>query len=160
MERLGFHWAEFHEIWYSGGFLNNSVEGTQVGLKKRSLHAGLCTFVIIPRWILLIFRNDSGKICRKYQNTYFLFNLSSNFTQNRVAYEFMWIKYDGARQTTKAARIQTHSQYVIFINFNLPKMVTRTRLNVLLHLYCHCFDVNENIPFTIFEIGACKLNPL
>jgi len=48
----------------------------------------------------------------------------------------------------------------MFIFIKRASMVTRTRLNVTLHLYCHfLFDVNENIPFTVVEFGVCYCNP-
>ena len=39
-----------------------------------TLHEDLCTFVVIPRWILPRLRNVSDKRCRKNQNTHFMFN--------------------------------------------------------------------------------------
>ena len=53
-EQFGSHWKDFHKIWYLSNFLK-SVEKIQVLLKcfKNNPHLHeICTFTIIPRWIL------------------------------------------------------------------------------------------------------------
>ena len=55
-----------------------------------TLHAHVCTFMTISRWILLRMRNFSDKSCREDRNTHFVFN-NSLFPpfENRAVYE-MW----------------------------------------------------------------------
>jgi hypothetical protein len=77
MKHLGFHWTDFHEIWYKEFFENMPRKFTFHSNLTRitgSLHGHLCTFMIIPRWILLRMSYVSDKSCRENQNTQFMFN--------------------------------------------------------------------------------------
>jgi hypothetical protein len=70
-----------------------SVEKIQVSLKSDKnngyLLENLCTFSIIPRFILLKMRNVSEKTCRETQNTHFVFsNLFS--PENHAVCEIIW----------------------------------------------------------------------
>jgi hypothetical protein len=57
-----------------------------------TLHEDRYTFFIISRTLLLKMRNVSDKICKKNQNTYFMFN-NFFFFENRTAYEIMWKRF-------------------------------------------------------------------
>ena len=63
------------DIW---GFCNNLLRKLKIdeNLTKITgiLNNDLCTFMIIPGWILLRMRKFSDKICRENQNTHFMFN--------------------------------------------------------------------------------------
>jgi len=54
------------------------VEKIQFSLNRKritvTLHEDQYIFLIIPRSVLLGMRNVSGKICREYQNTHFVFH--------------------------------------------------------------------------------------
>jgi hypothetical protein len=80
---LSSHWMDFHEIWYSTIFWK-SIMTMEVSLKSDKINRyfaeDLCVFMIISQWILLRMRNVSDKICRKNQNTHFMFN--KLFTKN------------------------------------------------------------------------------
>jgi len=75
MEQLGFHWTDFHKIWYLK-VLKKSVEKIQVSLKsdknrgyfymKTNIH-----FFITSRSFFLRMRNVSDKSCKENQNTKF-----------------------------------------------------------------------------------------
>ena len=113
-----------------------------------------CTFFIISRSVLLRVRNVSDKSCTEIQNTHFVF--SNFFFANRTVCEIMWKKYGWSRQVTAdnmkwhtriACRTpkttNTHSQYIILIDFSTATMVARTGLNATLHVHyclsCHTF---------------------
>jgi hypothetical protein len=66
-----------------------------------TLHEDLCAFMIISPWILLIVGNVSDKICRKNQNTHFMF---SNFFLDRDVYEIMWENIGRNRQATDGSK--------------------------------------------------------
>ena len=76
IEQLGFHWTDFHEIFW--GIFQKSVEKIQVSLKSDdiyvlgSLHKDLCTFTITSRSVLLRIRNVSDKGCSENQNTFYV----------------------------------------------------------------------------------------
>ena len=54
-----------------------------------TLHEDHNTFFIISRSVLLRMKNVSEKLCRKNQNTYFVFN-NFFFFENCTVYEIMW----------------------------------------------------------------------
>jgi hypothetical protein len=79
MEKLGFHWTDFPEIWYLSIF-RKTVEKIQVALKSDknngTLHEEQYTYMVISHSDLFRMRNVSDRSCRKYQNTHFM---SRNF---------------------------------------------------------------------------------
>jgi len=91
MEQLGFHWMDFHEIWYWRTFLN-SIEKIQVSLKsdKNKGH-----FTWRPIFIFLYLAHFflewemfPKKVVEKIKNTYFVF--STFFFENSAVYKNMW----------------------------------------------------------------------
>jgi hypothetical protein len=65
----GFSWSptlEYFQKIFGFGWNLTRITGT--------VHGGLCTFMIIYRWVLLEMRNASDKSCTEYQNTHFVFN--------------------------------------------------------------------------------------
>ena len=79
MEQLGFHWTDFHEIWYLRIF-RKSVEKILVSLKSDK-NKGYFTWrpigiFIIFRSFLPRIRNISDKLCTESHNIHFVF---SNF---------------------------------------------------------------------------------
>ena len=75
MEKLGFHWTDFPEIWYLNIF-RKTVENIQVALKSGknngTLHEDQYTYMVISHSDLFRMRIVSDKSCRKYQNTHFM----------------------------------------------------------------------------------------
>jgi len=75
MEQPGFHWMDFHEIWYLSIF-KKSAHKSQVSLKlvKYNGHftqKPIYIFFIISRSVLLRMQNVSDKSCRENQNTFY-----------------------------------------------------------------------------------------
>jgi len=56
-----------------------------------TLHEDEYKFFIIPPSSLLRMRNVLDKICRKNQNTHFLFSKVFFSSENRAVYEIMWV---------------------------------------------------------------------
>jgi hypothetical protein len=100
--------------------------------------------MIVSRWILLRLRNVSDKRCREMFHNF--------FPENRAVYEVPWknmAEPDRPQMTVRRMRvacrmtkaINTHSKLVIRIAFSSPKIVTRTRPDVTLYVYClSCID--------------------
>jgi hypothetical protein len=149
MEQLGSQRAGSYEIVYLNIF-GKSVEKIQVSLKSDknngTLHEGLCTFVIICRWILLRIRNVSDKSCRENRKSHFMFNNSCRLWDNVE-------KYGIARQATddniirrmrfacwitKATHTHTHTEYVILTAFARQQWL-RERVSML-RLFVHCLS--------------------
>jgi len=59
-----------------------------------SLYEYLCTFYIVSRWILLIVRNVSDKICRENPYTHFVVFLSCRLWDNTTYVVILYIWYD------------------------------------------------------------------
>ena len=111
-----------------------------------TLHENEYTFLIISRSLLLRTRHVSYKRYTENQNTNCIFN-SSFFPENRDVYEIMWknIVELGRLQVTKwrmrigcctAKAANTHSEYVILIDFSTATVVTGTRLSITSYLRC------------------------
>jgi len=82
VEHLGYHWMDFHEIWYFSIFRKKkSGEKFQVLLisdkNNGTLHEDRYTFLIISCWIIFRIRNVSDKICTENQTTHFVFSYFS-----------------------------------------------------------------------------------
>ena len=84
-EQHGFHWIDFHEIWYLSIF-PKPVEKIQVSLNrtriKGTLHEDQCTFLIISRSVRLRMKNVSEKSCGENRNTHFVFKKSFYFRKS------------------------------------------------------------------------------
>jgi len=98
-----------------------------------TLWEALCTFILIPQWILQRMRNVSDKSCRENENTHFSFNNFFFFklchlwdnvekygTARQAAHDVMWC-ICFACLITKAT--DTHSEYVIPIVFRQQQWV-------------------------------------
>jgi hypothetical protein len=125
-------------------------------------HEDLCK-CFMSRWIILRMRNVSDGSCREKQNAHFLSNQFSS--ENSAVYEIMWknmVEPDRpqttlrrmrfacwmaeAKHTHTEARARTYAhkiQYVILTAFPQQKVVTRTRLNVTLCVYCLSFLLSD-----------------
>ena len=94
MERLGFHWREFHEILYVSFFFRNSVEKNHVSLIpkkiKDTLHEDISTFMIISRCILLGMEHFVDKICKGNQKKITYSNFSPKIVFFMRWYGKMW----------------------------------------------------------------------
>jgi hypothetical protein len=87
MELLDSQWADFHEIWYLGIFLNPWRKFRyhwNLTSVTCSLHEDSSMFRIIYRLILIWIRNISDKNYRENQNTFYL---QKFFSENHVVYE-------------------------------------------------------------------------
>jgi hypothetical protein len=142
-----------------------------------TLHEDLCTFMIIPRWILLRIKSVSDRSCRGNQNTHIMIN--NFFFENRVVYEIMWkniVQPDRPQMTTQYGtcalhagqlRLQTHSEYVILIAFPRQEWL-HERASILRCTYfavlfmfrfvlepriCVCFSWNE--PTVLADSARC-----
>jgi hypothetical protein len=77
MEQLGYHWTDFHEIWYLRIF-RKSVEKIQVSLNsvKNNVHFTWILIYVFDHISLNSsrMRNVSDKMYRENQNTHFVFN--------------------------------------------------------------------------------------
>jgi hypothetical protein len=75
MQKLGFHWSDFPEIWHLGIF-RKTLKKIQVALKSDrnngTSHKEQYTHMITSHSHLFRMRNVSDKSCRKYQNTHFM----------------------------------------------------------------------------------------
>jgi len=139
-EQLGFHWADFKEIWHLSIFPQNLSGKVKFDENLTritgTLHEELrYIFFVISRWIILRMRNVSDKSCRENQNTHFVF--SNFFPQNRAVYEIMWKKYIWQYDTARMSFVwrltmatDTHSEYVTLIAFQRQKWL-RERASVL-----------------------------
>ena len=90
VDQLGFHWTDFHEIWYLS-ISRTSVAKIQVSLKSDK-NKGYFTWrpMYIFDHISLIssYNAECFQLCRKNQNTRFM---SSNFFfENLIVYEITW----------------------------------------------------------------------
>jgi len=121
----GFSWNSIIEYFskfclQSSSFITNMT--TIIGI----LHEYLCTFMMVPQWILLRVINVSNIICKENQKTHFMF---INFSKNYAVYETMWknmVEPNRPQMTiwhmcfacwiTKAT--DTHSEYVILIAYS------------------------------------------
>jgi hypothetical protein len=112
-----------------------------------TLHGNLCTFMIIPHWILLRIRSVSDKSCWENQ-THIL--CSTTFSQKPCCLWDNVEKYGTAIQATEGNKIRcmsfacqmtkataTCSEYVIFIAF-LRQQWLRERSSVLRFTYITC----------------------
>jgi len=151
---LGYHWTDYHEIWYLRIF-GRSVEKIQVSLKSDK-NDGYFIFMIISRWILLRMKNVSEKRCRENQNTHIVFGNSLPPPSSR-SYR-LWDnveKYGTAGQATGDNIIRrmpfacwitkatdTHSEYILLIAFPRQNWV-RERASVS-RLYVHCLSCSLN----------------
>ena len=149
-EQLGFHWTDFHEIWYLSIF-RKSVKKFQVSLK---LDKNNGYFTWIPIYIfyhILLKSSSNGKCVRKYhrdnQNTHFMFN---NFFQNLCHLWDNVEKYCRDGQATDDSMVYAHCmldtwgyKYTLRLCntycFSTVVMVARTCLTVtwyIHHLSC------------------------
>jgi hypothetical protein len=55
-----------------------------------TLRDNICTYMIIPCWILLRMRHILDNIFREIQNLYFMFSNLPPLPPNRAVYEIMW----------------------------------------------------------------------
>ena len=91
MEKFGFHWTDFHEIWYLR-ITRKFIEKIKVSLKSDKNNGYLilrpmCVFLIISRSVLLRTRNvleDWRIVVRKLMDT-LLYSIT--FPASRVLYE-------------------------------------------------------------------------
>jgi len=93
LEKLGCHWADFHETWYLKIFFQTLSRKIQVSWKsdkneEYSMRRHFFTFMIIPSLILVRMRNVPDKRCRKNQHMYFVYN--NIFPEYRAVYETRW----------------------------------------------------------------------
>jgi len=159
MQQLGSHWRDFHEIWYVSNFLRKSVEKIQVSLKShknnryftcRPIH-----IFIISRSLLLRMTNVADKICREYQNTYFVF--CNFFPENRAFYEIMWktlVERGKPQMAIWRMRItcwipkdtNTNSGWVIIIVSPLQQWL-HERASILRYTYSACL---------VEDVGVCS----
>jgi len=117
MEQFGFHWTDFHETWYLS-ILPKSVDKIEVSLTfdKNNGYVYFAwrpAYFMICRWILFRMRNVSHKICREYQDTYFMFN---NYFQKLCRVWDNVEKYDRAIQPTDdniVRRFILHTGYLM-----------------------------------------------
>jgi len=131
MEKLGFHWTEFYEIWYLY-FFRKSVEIILVSIKsdKNNVYFTLRSvyIMIISRSALLKMKNSSDKFYT--EKTPILYSIVFFFFKNRAVYEIMWKNIVGLNRpqmTIRRMRIAcwirksktTHSECVILIAFPL-----------------------------------------
>jgi hypothetical protein len=105
--------------------------------------------MVISRWILLRMRNVSDKSCRQNQNTHFMFR---DFSRKSCRLWDNVEKYGTAGQATDGNIIRrmrtacwitkatdTHTLRIFNTYcFSTATVVTRTRLNVTLHVPCQC----------------------
>jgi hypothetical protein len=110
----------------------------------------LCTFMTISRWIILIIRNVSDKICWGNQNKHFISsNISSKIVPFMRKCRKIW-RSQGGRTTwrmrvvcrkTKATQTHTDWGYVLrTFCFSTATMVTPTRLDVTWYVHCLIFN--------------------
>ena len=150
MQQLGFHWWDFHEIYYLKIF-RKTVEAVQFFFKSDKTNG---YFTWIPPDIFdhtsLSVINVSDKSSGENQNTSFTFN--NFFFENRDIYEIMWknILLRGKPQMTiwrmsiaccihKATN--THSEYVKRIAFRLQKWLHK-HASILRYTYTVCLVTN------------------
>jgi len=154
-EQFGYHWTDFHEIWYLKTF-RKSAKKIQVSLQTdknkgqftwRTTHI----FVIISRSFFLRMSNVSDKPCRENQNTHFVY---SNFFFFRKLCR-LWDNVEKcctARQAIDDNMTQAHcmldtqgykSTHMLCNThcFSTLTKAARTRLNITLYAPClSCFN--------------------
>jgi hypothetical protein len=107
----------------------------------RTIHEAQYTFLIISRSVILRMNNISNK----NQNTYV--NVQQLFSKKCAVYEITWkniVEPDRPQMTIWRMRIgcwipkttNTHSEYVILIDFPRQQWLIRTRLNITLYVHC------------------------
>ena len=131
MEQLGYHFVKF-DICI---LFRKSVDKIHVSLKSDknngTVHADLCTFVIISGSILRTMRNASDKVVEEIK-THILYSIT--LFPKILTFMRMWEKYGTARQDTDDNIIRrmrfawwitkatdTHTEYVILIAFPRQK---------------------------------------
>jgi hypothetical protein len=143
VERLGYHWAYFHEIWCLKSFENLSRMFNFYHNLTRimgTLHENQYTFTVISRSVLLRKRNVSREVVKKII-THILHSIT--YFENRAVYKITWqntAQPDRSQMTIWRMRTacwipkatNTHSQYVILIAFPLQQRVTE-RVQVRLY---------------------------
>ena len=150
MEQLGFHWKDFHEIWYLsifGNLFRRLKFHWNLTIITGTLREGVSTFMVITRSVLLRMKSIWDKRCRENQNTHFTFSsphsprklcrLWDNTEKFRRADEvtddnMIWCM-TFAFWSTKVSN--THSEYVIPTAFFFFKdnSVSQTHLDITLY---------------------------
>ena len=112
-----------------------------------TLHAALYTLLIVSRSIFLRTRNVSDQSCRENQNTHFILN---NFLSRKPCSFWDNVeKCSRAGEATddnivrrfsiicwKSKATNTDSEYVTHLSFSTGTMLTRTRPDITLYVYC------------------------
>ena len=146
MEQLGFHWTDFHEIWYLMIFrkfvekYQLSWNGTRI---TGTLHEDQYTFFIISRSFILIMINVSDNNCWENKNTHFYIQ----FFLRRWCH--LWDNVEiYCRAGQGADDDMAHAHFILYNQeyrhthkcisycFSTAKMFTWTRLNVTLYVLC------------------------
>jgi hypothetical protein len=146
MEKVGFHWTDYHEILYLSIFLI-CVEKIQTSLNLTrltgTLHEDQCTVLIIYCSVLRRMRNVSDKVAKK-PKTYILV-----FFLNRDVCGIMRrniVEPGRPQMTIRRTRIacwipkptKTHSDYVIIIAFPLQQRFHQKKSSILRYTYIVC----------------------
>jgi len=100
-------WGFFENLSRKFKFLQNLAR------KTCSIHADLCTFIIVYLWIFLRMKNISDKYCRKNQNTHFMFR--TLFPENPVVFENVE-NYSRPRQATDGNKVRHRKDYICMLN--------------------------------------------
>ena len=148
MEQHGFHWTDFHKIWYEHFWKSVGKNSSFIKIlqKAGTLHEYLHTFMVIPRWIRLTMRNVSGKSCRQNRKTHFMSNKVfpkigpfmatwRNMVQpERPQMTILRMRF--ACRITKL-RIQTHTKYLSLTASSQQQWLSE-RASMLRHTYTAC----------------------
>ena len=154
IEQLGYHWMEFHDIWYFCIF-HKYVEKIHVSLKSDKNNGyftwwPIYIFFIISRSFILRMINVSDKSCRRNQNTLLYSIIFSS--ESRAVYEIMCkniVETDSSQMTVWhmhfACRVAKAADTLIICNcycITTTTVVAKTLLNayVLRYTYVHCLS--------------------
>jgi hypothetical protein len=133
----GFSWNFIFET-----FFVEILQIIQILFKCDKINGYFCTFMIVPRWILLRMTNFSDKTRRENQNTQFIFFFFFFFLPRIVP--------DRPQMVIRLLRLacwiykatNTHWEYVILIAFPLQHWL-RECASMLRYTYVACHDLFE-----------------
>jgi hypothetical protein len=163
MEQFISHWTDFHEIWYFSIF-QNSVEKIEISLKSDK-NQGYFTWRSILIFDLsyqffLEWETFQVNVCRKNQNTHFVFSIFlSFFFENPAVYELMWkniVRRSRPQMAIWRIRVacwipkgtNTQSEYVIITPFPLQhwlhELTSMLRYTHIAVIVVWCSDTLES----------------
>ena len=167
MERRGFHWTNFHEIWYLSIFWK-SVQKIQVSLKSdtnkyftwRPIH------IYISSSFFLVWEMFQTVVVDKIK-THVLCLIAFFFGENHAVYEIMLqniVESDRPQIILWCMRIacwitkatNSHCEYYIIIAFPLPQWL-RECASMLRYTYTVCFVISTHTHKTVQDIPSSRM---